>query len=103
MKKYPWVTICIRGDSGFAIPELYELAEVHDVKYAIRLKANARLKSLAQEIEDKLRQQIDINTTSARIFYKEFKYKAANWNKSRRVVVKMEKPEGELFFTIHLW
>jgi hypothetical protein len=99
MKKYPWATICIRGDSGFALPELYELAETHKVRYVIRLKANALLKSLAQQIEDKLRQQIDLNKTTGCVFYKEFHYKAASWSKSRRVVVKMEKPEGELFFT----
>src|SRR5690606_37216627 len=44
MKRYqklsPWTNICIRGDSGFAIPELYQLAETHDVYYVIRLKAN---------------------------------------------------------------
>lgn len=98
-KQSPWATLCLRGDSGFAIPELYKLAEEHRVNYIIRLKANNRLKEKAQEIENKLREQLDLNTTEAKVFYKSFDYKAGNWNKSRRVVVKMEKPEGELFFT----
>lgn len=98
-KKCPGATICLRGDSGFAVPELYELAETHEVNYVIRLKANARLKAKAQEIEQSLRDQYDLNTTERKVFYKEFLYQATQWNKSRRVVVKMEKPEGELFFT----
>ncbi|WP_047152870.1 IS1380 family transposase [Aneurinibacillus tyrosinisolvens] len=96
-KKCPGATICIRADSGFAVPELYELAETHGVNYVIRLKANARLKAKAQEIEETLREQYDLNTTERKVFYKEFLYQAARWNQPRRVVVKIEKPEGELF------
>jgi hypothetical protein len=98
-KHSPWVTLCIRGDSGFAIPELYQLAETHDVHYVIRLKANNLLKKKAQKIEDGLWEQFDLNTTEAKVFYKSFDYQARIWDKPRRVVVKMEKPEGELFFT----
>lgn len=42
--------ILIRGDSGFAVPALYELCEAYDVKYLIRLKANALLKSQAESV-----------------------------------------------------
>ncbi|BAM46842.1 transposase [Amphibacillus xylanus] len=36
----PSATIAVRGDSGFAVPALYELCEEHELKYAIRLKSN---------------------------------------------------------------
>lgn len=91
-KKCPGVTICLRGDSGFAVPELYELAETHKVKYVIRLKANARLKTKAQEIEQTLREQYELNTAERKVFYREFLYQATKWNQQRRVVIKMEKP-----------
>lgn len=98
-KQSPWATLCIRGDSGFAIPALYQLAETHDVHYVIRLKANNVLKQKAQPFEDELWKQFDLNTTEAKVFYTSFDYQARAWDKPRRVVVKMEKPEGELFFT----
>ncbi|QJD81904.1 transposase [Cohnella herbarum] len=44
----PKALIVFRGDSGFAVPGLFELAETKGHKYAIRLKANARLHSAAQ-------------------------------------------------------
>lgn len=54
LKKYPWITRCIRGDSGFDVPGLYEIAEQLDTLYAIRLKANAALYKLASKIASKL-------------------------------------------------
>ncbi|WP_077296824.1 IS1380 family transposase, partial [Virgibacillus pantothenticus] len=97
-KMSPRATIVVRGDSGFAVPALYELCEEQDIKYAIRLKSNKRLTSMAQDIENEIRHRMDINNGAPYVFYKEMTYKAANWNKSRRVIVKLERPEGELFF-----
>ena len=45
--KYPSLLLYLRGDSGFAAPELYEACEENDCKYAIRLKQNKTLISLA--------------------------------------------------------
>ena len=46
--------LVFRGDSGFAVPELFKLAETKGHKYAIRLKSNAHLQAIAQEMADKL-------------------------------------------------
>ena len=94
----PCATIAVRGDSGFAVPELYELCEEHELKYAIRLKSNKRLTSLAQDIETQINERINLNNGAPYVFYKEISYRAATWNKSRRVIVKLERPEGELLF-----
>ncbi|MGJ9385550.1 transposase, partial [Salipaludibacillus sp. CF4.18] len=91
-KTYPWATLTIRGDSGFAVPGLYELCEEHETTYAIRLKANKKLTTKAQELESQLRERTTIHSAAPYVFYKEFSYKAASWNRSRRVVVKLEKP-----------
>jgi len=54
LKRYEaWVPdalIVLRGDSGFAVPELFKPAETKGHKYVIRLKANARLQSVAQSM-----------------------------------------------------
>ena len=43
-EKYPSLGLYLRGDSGFASPELYKACEEHDCKYAIRLRENKKLK-----------------------------------------------------------
>jgi hypothetical protein len=99
LKRYknlcPGVTPLIRGDSGFALPELFELAEKKESHYIIRLKANRRLGAMAEELLNQIPDDVREATS---VFYREFKYKAGSWNHSRRVVVKMEKPVDELFF-----
>lgn len=92
----PWALLVIRGDSGFAVPGLFELAETKGHKYVIRLKANARLQSTAQTMAD---QMLSLERLQERqVHYREFLYKANSWDRTRRVVVKMERPAGELLF-----
>ncbi|WP_368885154.1 transposase, partial [Proteus mirabilis] len=40
--------ILVRGDSGFATPEVYESCEATESQYVIRLKSNRRLSQLAE-------------------------------------------------------
>ncbi|WAH38849.1 IS1380 family transposase [Alicyclobacillus dauci] len=88
--------IVIRGDSGFAVPGLFELAETKGHKYAIRLKSNARLQSIAQVMADPLLNAERLH--KRQVHYREFMYQASSWEHARRVVVKMERPAGELLF-----
>ena len=53
-ENYPGIQLYARGDSGFATPELYDLFEDNDVKYAIRLKINSTLLKLAQDGDEAL-------------------------------------------------
>jgi hypothetical protein len=92
----PGALIVLRGDSGFAVPELFKLAETKGHKYAIRLKANARLQAAAQPMADQLLDQSRLH--ERQVYYREFLYKADSWDRARRVVVKMEREAGELFF-----
>jgi hypothetical protein len=96
--RYPNVTRVIRGDSGFAVPELYDIAEQLDTLYAIRLKVNSTLYKLAAEFAEKMDKLRKLDAVSYHVIYGEFKYKASSWNKERRVVVKIEKPEGQLLY-----
>ena len=45
----PTTDILIRGDSGFATPEVYDVCEANDVFYIIRLKRNRKLQNLAEK------------------------------------------------------
>ncbi len=88
--------IIIRGDSGFAAPGLFKLAESKGQKYAIRLKSNARLQSIAQNMADKLISSDNLH--KRQVYHKEFMYQASSWKRARHVAVKMESPAGELMF-----
>lgn len=91
----PWVTPLIRGDSGFAVPELFELAEIKEANYVIRLKSNKRLTQQAEAYLDQIPKDI---LESTQVFYHEFNYQAKSWTRKRRVIVKMERPADELLF-----
>ena len=52
--KYPSMPLYLRGDSGFASPDLYEACEENDCKYAFRLKLNTSLIRYAQDAEEAL-------------------------------------------------
>ena len=46
---FPDLPLYFRGDSSFASPDLYEVLEDKNCKYAIQLKENAKLRELAEE------------------------------------------------------
>ena len=50
--KFPDIQLILRGDSGFATPELYELLDDFDVYYVIRLKLNAKLSACSRAADD---------------------------------------------------
>ncbi len=93
---YPGIQRYARGDSGFATPELYDLFEDTDVKYAIRLKINKTLLSLAREQDDALTKATRLNMVDYAVTYGEFWYQAASWRTPRRVMFKIAKPYNQL-------
>ena len=95
-KKFKEIPLLLRADSGFATPGIYRMAEEHNISYAIRLKANARLYNLAESLLEKLNQGSKIS--EKQVIYGEFNYQAGSWDKSRRVIVKIEKPAGQLVY-----
>ena len=95
-ENYPDIQLYARGDSGFAAPELYDLFEDNDVKYAIRLKVNKTLLRLAQDKDEDLTKATRSNMTDYAVTYGEFYYQAASWREPRRVVFRIEKPYGQM-------
>jgi hypothetical protein len=94
--RYPSIQRYLRGDSGFAAPEVYEICEKNNCRYAIRLKENAKLRELAADADDALTRAIRYNAVDYAVEYGEFQYQAGSWSHPRRVVFKIEKPENQL-------
>lgn len=97
-KNYPDIQLYARGDSGFATPELYDLFEDTGVKYAIRLKINSTLLSLAQKKAEELAKVTRFNMIDYAVTYGEFFYQASSWREPRRVVFKIEKPYNQMTY-----
>ncbi len=95
-ENFPDVDILIRGDSGFATPEMYQLAEKYDADYLIRLKQNATLTKLSDDLRDDFHNLYTNHFQEYCVLYDSFYYQASSWDIPRRVVVKVERKAGEL-------
>lgn len=95
---FPDTLLYMRGDSGFASPELYDVLEKQNCKYAIRLKENSRLRELASAKDRALFDAVAYrnDAISYAVVYGEFMYQAGSWDHPRRVVYKIEKPYGQM-------
>lgn len=99
-EKYPSTPLYLRGDSGFASPELYKACEENDCKYAIRLKQNSTLIKYAADADEALYRATRENQVDYAVEYGEFEYQAGSWSHPRRVVFKVEKPYNQM---VHLY
>lgn len=97
---FPDMPRYLRGDSGFASPKLYDVCEEKDCKYAIRLKENATLRKLAEMKDQALYRATKYNQVDYAVVYGEFEYQAGSWSHPRRVVFKIEKPNGQM---VHMY
>ncbi len=83
-----------RGDAGFANPHVYEFLETEGYLYTIRLPANAVLQS---EIQHLMTRPVGRPPEKPIVWYYDFPYRAATWDRARRVVAKVEWHKDELF------
>ena len=88
----PCTDILVRGDSGFATPELYETCEAHQTQYLIRLKANRRL---YREAEQFISIGDDYDWGHSETHYHTLMYQADSWNKPRRIHIKSTRQADE--------
>jgi hypothetical protein len=86
--------LVVRADAAFALPTLYEALERRGVAYAIRLPANDVLE---RAIEDLLTRPRGRPSHAPLVRYRSFQYRAASWDRPRRVIAKVEHHLGELF------
>lgn len=69
----------LRGDSGFASPDLYRACEDNDCKYVIRLKISKTLLTLSEDKVDDFRRATKDNMVGYTVTYGEFEYQAGSW------------------------
>jgi len=74
--------------------EVYEFLETEGYGYAIRLPANDVLQ---REIEPLLTRPVGRPSNAPVVWYADFLYQAQTWERTRRVVAKVEWHKGELF------
>lgn len=95
-ERLPETSLFLRGDSGFAVPALYKHLETNSTSYVIRLKANSILYKLSSHMDEEIRELTRHKEFDHAVYYDEFEYQADSWDYPRRVVVKAEKPKGQL-------
>lgn len=98
LNDYPGIQLLLRGDSGFATPELYRQCEKNGTRYVIRLKENPTLHDKASYLVDELDEITKNNKVDYAVVYGEFYYQAQSWDYPRRVVCKLEKPENQMVY-----
>ena len=86
--------IYFRGDAAFASPDVYEYLEDSKILYAMRIKANSRL---YENVDHLLTRPVGRPSAEPKVFYHDFTYRAGSWDRSRRVIAKIEWHQGELF------
>ena len=96
LTRYPDVPLLLRGDSGFATPDLYSTCETNGTSYAIRLKENGILRKNADYLLEQLNEITSHNMVDYAVVYGEFYYQANSWDYPRRVVCKIEKPANQM-------
>ena len=90
-QQWPDVLILVRGDSGFAIPALYQWCESQEVpvRYLIGLAQNPRLRALAEPDLQAARNEFERTAEKVRRLH-DASYAAESWSHERRVLIKAE-------------
>jgi hypothetical protein len=83
-----------RADAAFASPDVYEYLEDNNILYAMRIKANNRLYECAEHL---MTRPVGRPSKKPKVIFHDFSYRAASWERSRRVIAKIEWHQGELF------
>jgi hypothetical protein len=87
--KWPDVVIELRGDSGMAVPAMYDVCERLEVQYTFGLRLNPVLKRQSDALLAEAVEQYERTGQPQRLFTA-FWYQAGSWAVSRWVVVKAE-------------
>jgi len=87
--KWPDVVIELRGDSGMAVPAMYDVCERLEVQYTFGLRLNPVLKRQSDALLAEAVEQYERTGQPQRLFTA-FWYQAGSWALPRWVVVKAE-------------
>ena len=91
---FPRATLLLRGDAGFAVPELYQFCESHGIEFTIALPANEVFKRESDALQQQAVEQYQATGEKAKL-YDHFPHQAQTWQHHLRILVKVEAgPEG---------
>lgn len=85
----PGVPIKLRGDSGFALPLLYQFCEFFDIQYAFGIPANQVFQRRAEPLQKQLKRRYRRSQLPQRSF-SSFRHRARSWFRQRRICYKAE-------------
>jgi hypothetical protein len=87
--KWPDVVIELRGDSGMAVPVMYNACERLEIQYTLGLRLNPVLQRRSAALLAEAVEQYEQTGQPQRLFTA-FEYQAQSWDEPRWVVVKAE-------------
>lgn len=94
-RAWPGVTIILRGDSGFALPELLTLCERAQVSYVMGFRRNPVLERKIQPLLEQARVVACLSESGKARLFDDVYYAASSWAHPRRLVMKAEwLPKG---------
>ena len=88
-RAWPEVTLYLRADAGFALPEIFHVCERAQVGYAIGFASNAVVKRKIEARLEQARVVCALTGDKARLFDDVY-YQAGSWDAPRRLVMKAE-------------
>ena len=86
---FPKARLRVRGDAGFASPEVFAFLEAERVEYVIAMSKNPVLERRAEPLMRKARRQAETSGQTEHL-YGETSYAARSWPHTRRVIIKAE-------------
>jgi hypothetical protein len=89
-ERLPDIEIWIRADSGYSGDEFYRLAKQENLKFAIGMISNKRLKRYTKEAEEEIREEYLNQGEKHQYFTEAFEYKADSWDYPENCYAKVE-------------
>lgn len=92
---WPDLPITVRGDCGFALPEVYDFCEAEKLPYVLGFPANEVLKRRTRPLLNLAQARFDLYEEKQQLFATFDDYQAGTWPHPRTVVAKVEvMPQG---------
>jgi len=89
-EQWPNIRILIRGDSGFASPEMYWMCRRLKVNFVLGMGPNCRLKKLSEKLQRKAERKFLRTGEKVRLFTSAQYRARKGWPRSYRVLIKVE-------------
>ena len=87
---WPDTPIFVRGDSGFAVPEMYEYCEREGIFYAFGYSTNEVLKRRTNTLLQQAKADFAADSQPVKRFMEIEDYQAGTWQRPRRILAKVE-------------